>query len=43
MNLTKEGLNEIEKTADKHKNITLLFLVQILRELRELKKLLNKE
>lgn len=43
MNLTEEGLNEIEKTADKHKNVTLLFLVQILRELRELKKLLNKK
>lgn len=43
MYVTEQGLQEIEKTADKHKNVNLLFLVQILREIRELKCLLNEK
>lgn len=43
MHITEQGLQEIEKTADKHKNVNLLFMVQILREVRELKKLLEEK
>lgn len=32
--LTNEGLNEIEKTAHKHKNVNLLFLIEIYRMLK---------
>jgi hypothetical protein len=39
--LLDESLNEIEELADKMKNVKLLFLIQILRELRELKGLLE--
>lgn len=41
MNLSDEGLNEIEELAEKMKNVSFLFLIQILRELRELKRLLE--
>jgi len=40
MKLTDKGLDAIEKTADKQKNVTLLFLVEIY---RMLKKLLEKQ
>ncbi len=43
MHITEQGLQEIEKTADKHKNVNLLFMVQILREIRELKNLLEEK
>ena len=43
MYITEQGLQEIEKTADKHKNVNLLFMVQILREVRELKNLLKEK
>ena len=39
--LSDEGLKLIEKQADKMKNVKLLFLIQILRELREVKVLLK--
>lgn len=42
MNLTNEGLDEIEEFADKHHNATILLLVQTLREIRELKALQEK-
>lgn len=35
MNLTEEGLRQIEHYADKKKDVSIMFLVQILRELRE--------
>lgn len=41
MFLTDEGLKEIEHQADKVKNVNLMFLVQILKELREVKALLE--
>ncbi|MCI8534851.1 MAG: hypothetical protein HFG68_04675 [Hungatella sp.] len=41
MFLTEEGLKLIEHQADKRKNINLMFLVQILKELREIKSLLK--
>lgn len=41
MYLTDEGLKEIEHQADKVKNVNLMFLVQILKELREVKTLLE--
>ncbi len=36
--LTDEGLNSIEKVADKQKNVTLLFLIDIYRMLKTLLK-----
>lgn len=41
MRLSDEGLKEIEHQADKGKNVNLMFLVQILIELREVKALLE--
>lgn len=41
MFLTEEGLELIENQADKKKNVNLMLLVQILKELREVKKLLE--
>lgn len=41
MVLSEEGLRQIEHQADKAKNVNLMFQVQILREIRELKKLLE--
>ncbi len=41
MFLTEEALKLIEHQADKRKNIYLMFLVQILKELREIKSLLK--
>lgn len=42
MNLTKKDLEEIEKTADKTKDVHLLFLIEILRGIEEVKELLGK-
>lgn len=39
--LTEEGLNKIEHQADKMKDVNLMFLVQILKETREVRKLLE--
>ena len=39
--LTEEGLNKIEHQADKMKDVNLMFLVQILKEMREIKGLLE--
>ncbi len=39
--MSDEGLELIEKQADKMKNVKLMFLVQILKELREIKALLK--
>lgn len=39
--LTEDGLKLIEHQADKKKNVSLMFLVQILKELREIKSLLK--
>lgn len=36
MYLTDEGLDKIEETAEKHKNVTLLFLIDIYRMLKKL-------
>lgn len=41
MQLSQKGLCEIEHQADKKKNVNLMFLVQILREVREIKALLE--
>ncbi len=41
MKLSDEGLNAIEEQADKTKNVNLMFLVQILKELREVRALLE--
>lgn len=38
-----EGLNVIEETAEKRRNLSLLFLIRILREIQEIKALLNKK
>lgn len=43
MNLTKKDLEEIEKTADKTKDVHLLFLIEILRGIEEIKELLDKK
>ena len=43
MYVSDEGLMEIEKVADKKRNAEVLLLVQILREIRQLAFLLNKE
>lgn len=42
MNLTKKDLEEIKKTADKTKDVHLLFLIEILREIKDIKELLDK-
>ena len=39
--MSDEGLEMIEQQADKMKNVKLMFLVQILKELREVKALLK--
>ncbi|ENZ12835.1 hypothetical protein HMPREF1082_03074 [[Clostridium] clostridioforme 90A7] len=39
MELTEEGLKQIEHHADRTKNVSIMFMVQILREVRELKAL----
>lgn len=41
MFLTDKGLDLIEHQADKMKNVTLMIQIQILREIRELKGLLE--
>lgn len=41
MKLSEEGLNKIEHQADKMKDVNLMFLVQILKEMREIKALLE--
>lgn len=41
MNLTDAGLNQIEQYADKKELPDILLLVQILKEIREIKVLLN--
>ncbi|MEZ3424511.1 MAG: hypothetical protein K1W39_12460 [Lachnospiraceae bacterium] len=35
MVLSDKGLKELEKTADKHKNVTLLFLIDIYKMLKD--------
>lgn len=42
MNLTDEGLNLVERQADKSHDGSTMFLCQILREIRELKQLLHQ-
>ena len=42
MNLTDEGLKQIEHYADKKKDVSTMFMVQILRELRELRVLFEQ-
>lgn len=42
MYLTDEGLKQIEHCANKKHDASTMLLVQVLQELRELKKLLNK-
>lgn len=39
--MTDEGLNLVEHQADKRKDVNMMFLVQILKELREIKSLLK--
>lgn len=41
MKLSEEGLNKIEHQADKMKDVNLMFLVQILKEMQEIKALLE--
>lgn len=41
MFLTDQGLESIGEQADKMKNVNLMFLVQILKEIREIKTLLE--
>ena len=41
INMSNDGLDEMEQRADKCQNISLLFQIQILREIRELKELLE--
>lgn len=41
MLVSEEGLSLIEQQAGKMKNVKLMFLVQILREIRELRDLLE--
>ena len=43
MNLSNEGLDEIEQLADQHQNVNLSFQIQILREIRGLKELLKQQ
>ena len=38
MNITDKGLEEIEKAADRHHNFVALLICQVLREVREIKK-----
>lgn len=42
MNITDEGLNEIELYANRKKKADVLLLVQILKEIREVKKMLKQ-
>lgn len=39
MDITDKGLEEIEKAADRHHNFVALRICQVLREVRELRKL----
>ena len=39
MNITDKGLEEIEKAADRHHDSAVLLICQVLREVRELRKL----
>ena len=39
MDITDKGLKEIEKAADRHHNFVALLICQVLREVRELRKL----
>lgn len=41
MRLTDQGLEEIEQYASKKKNANILLMIQVLKEVRELKALLN--
>lgn len=41
MILSKEGLNRIEHQAEAMRDVSLMFQVQILREIREMKELLE--
>ncbi len=41
MYLTDQGLEEIEQYASEKKNANILLMIQILKEIRELKALLN--
>lgn len=41
MQLSEEGLLKLEHHADKTKNVNMMFLVQILKELREVRSLLE--
>lgn len=43
MLLSKEGLDAIERAADKRKSANTLLLVQVLREVRELSALLKQQ
>ncbi len=43
MEISDEGLNEIERCADELKNVTLSFQIQILKEIRELKVLFEQQ
>lgn len=43
MLFSDEGLNETEKSAEKNRNLSLLFLVKILREIQEIKNILNEK
>lgn len=38
-NFSDKGLEEIEKAADRHHNFAVLLICQVLREVRELRKL----
>ena len=42
MNLTDQGIKAVAKAADSNKNINLMFLCQILMEVRDIKKLLEQ-
>lgn len=42
MNLSVDGIKKIAEFADKSKNVKLMFLCQILLELREIKEILEK-
>ncbi len=41
MNLTDEGIKQIEAHADKEHNALVMLMCQILREVREVKKMLS--
>lgn len=42
MYLTEEGLRQVERHAEKKKDVSTMFMVQILRELRELRALFEQ-